>query len=253
MLVAHEGEQQVLGPDVGVIEDSRLLGRALDRVAGRLREAMQTARRLVVLGDPPRADSGLDRREIDRRAGDHVGRDLEHAEQQVLGRDDVLAVALDVLQGGFEDRDVLPNGHERPLGALDQAGQALLHDLAVDDTDRARDEIRASRARARCTMCSARTGSSSAWRAAVSSTRRAAATQAARLVDAGDELLVEQGEDPLARLRGSTPSVSSARIAAVCRGRGEQHERECSGPIVRTSGYAAARSSTVLPPGVNGS
>ena len=52
----------------------------------------------------------LHRREIDRRARDHVGRDLEHAEQQVLGRDDVLALALDVLQGGLEDRDVLPNG-----------------------------------------------------------------------------------------------------------------------------------------------
>ena len=149
MLVAHQGEQQVLGADVRVVEDSRLLGRALDRVAGRLREAMQTALRLVVLGDPPRADSGLHRREIDRRAGDHVGRDLEHAEQQVLGRDDVLALALDVLQGRLENRDVLPDGHERSLGALDQAGQALLHDPAIDDTERARHEIREPRARAR--------------------------------------------------------------------------------------------------------
>ena len=136
VLVLHQPEQQVLGADVGVIEQPRLLERARDRVARRPRErgaARRSARRRSATRHA--SDGRLHRREIDRGAGDHVGRDLEHAEQQVLGRDDVLRPRSTFLQSRLEDRDVLPAGDARTLGALEQAGQALLHDPAVGDAD----------------------------------------------------------------------------------------------------------------------
>ena len=147
----------------------------------------------------------------------------------MLGRDDVLALALDVLQGSFENRDVLPDGHERSLGPLDQAGQALLHDPAIDDTERARHEIRNLEHERDDDVLGPDGLILGVARSRVEHAARRRA-QAPRPIDAGDDLLVEQGAYPLACLRGlGAERVERANRRRV-RGRGEQLERDVQRP-----------------------
>ena len=142
MVVLDQREQEVLGADVGVVEQPRLIDGARDRVAGGSREAVEQRAGRVLVRHRPRADRRLHRSEVDGRAGHHVGRDLEQPEQQILRRDELLAGPLGVPERGLEDGDVATRRTgARSLGTVEQPREPFADDPAVGDADGARGEI----------------------------------------------------------------------------------------------------------------